>query len=400
MNTRNRRITRSRLFAVTAPYTDVEKAFVYEALEDFCSKLCVSEEKHYNGLIHHHLFLKTNEALSLQEVKQIIGIVYNTNVFEGGHTDSEDSDTGDTSFAREFALRHGIHVTKVKSERNYLKYITKEDHNPMLKNIETKKLSFYYRAVEWANNTPEYEAADPFVLSHPQYYNLLKQVHSSVHNSHLKRPKQPLTRYVDPTLTQPVRALEASQEASSDTTETNGSLVWQQQVIEWWNDWIENGFRPKKKQLYLWGPSNTGKSHLIKQILRQCVPVTPALAPDILAGTNNNEYAYEDHVFRPTPHDERFAWESFDDKKFSVMVIDEFDIRDYNINDLKKILEGEPVIAGQKGASSRRIRLQMPMIFISNLELPNETDPKNARYTGLQSRFKIVRTHDGSVFQN
>ena len=113
-----------------------------------------------------------------------------------------------------------------------------------------------------------------------------------------------------------------------------------------------------------------------------------------------DENAYEEHVYRPTPHDERFAWEGFDETKFSVMVIDEFDIKEYNISDLKKVLEGKPLIAGQKGSSARRIKLQMPMIFISNLALPDESDKKNARYIGLNSRFKVVGTDDGPVYQN
>lgn len=390
------RVHRGRLFAVTAPYTEVDKQFVFDSLEDTCHKLCVSEEKHYNGLVHHHIYMKTIESFTLAEIKRIIGIVYDTDVFAGEIEDEDHGTPGvdddEIAFMRDIEREHGIHVTKVRSERNYLKYITKEDCNPLLKNISSKTLSFYMRAIEWAKNTPEYQAADPFILGHPQYHNLLKQVHASVHATHLRKVKQPLRPY------QPRAVIRDSTQATSSlqVAQTHALQEWEIQVIQWWNDWVSTGFRPKKKQLYLWGPSNTGKSHLINKILKQCIPVEDAENQAVV----DDEYAYEEHVYRPTPHDDRFAWEGFDERKFSVMVIDEFETKDYNVNDLKKILEGQPVVAGRKGASSRRIRLQMPMIIISNNRLPDESLPGNSRFTGLNSRFRVVSTHQGYIFDN
>ena len=416
MNRAQRIPRRSRLFAVTAPYTDVSKQFVFDALNEFCIKLCVSEEKHYNGMSHHHLYLKTIEALTTEEVKRIIGMVYDTNNFADDlDADDEDLEEDEQQFARELAAEHGLHVTKVRSERNYLKYITKEDHNPLLKNINHKMLSFYFRAIEWASNTLEYKEADPFILAHPQFYNLLKHVHACVHASKKQQANRQLMRYQEPprqpivtdqiiaatSTASVVAAAETTAIATAAATETatNGStyLPWNQQVIEWWNDWIDNGFRPKKKQLYLWGPSNTGKSYLVKNLLRHSIPVNRQ-DTNVIQPTDDD--AYEEHVFRPTPHDERFAYEAFDELKHSVMAIDEFDWKEYKISDLKKAAEGSPLIAGQKGGASKRIRLRMPMILISNMPLPDEKDPKNAACIGLNSRFKIVSTHGGPLFQN
>ena len=385
---------KSRLFAVTAPYTTLEKSFVFESLEDICFRFCVSEEKHYDGTFHHHIYMRTIELLSLREVKQIIGVVYDTIVICDDNDDRYDA--ADDDIDEDFV--GNIHVSKVRSEHTYLKYITKQDSHPLLKNIDTKKLSFFYRAIQWAKNTQKYEAADPFVLGNPQFYNLLKQVHASVHSTNNIQQREPIRA-----LTQ--ADLDDIEREDNERVTDNNQLVelneWKQKIISWWNDWAVNGFHEKKKQLYLWGPSNTGKTRFIRQILSRGIQVR-----NQQQNTNRDQqpqatcdrYAYEQHIFSPTPHDFKYSWQEFDPRVHSVMKIDEFCINEYNVNDFKKALEGESIVSNNKGVSARRTRLQMPMIVISNHDLPDESKPENAKYKGLHSRFIKINTNGSHVY--
>lgn len=44
---------------------------------------------------------------------------------------------------------------------------------------------------------------------------------------------------------------------------------WRDNVIHWWNDFVRNGWSFKTPALYLYGSSNTGKTHFAKMLLGQ-----------------------------------------------------------------------------------------------------------------------------------
>jgi len=50
-------------------------------------------------------------------------------------------------------------VKPCMSERNWLKYISKEDEEPYF-NVAVDKLSFNYRALYWARNTEKFQFSD------------------------------------------------------------------------------------------------------------------------------------------------------------------------------------------------------------------------------------------------
>lgn len=41
---------------------------------------------------------------------------------------------------------------------------------------------------------------------------------------------------------------------------------WIDKVINWLNSWIREGWHPKKKQLFLYGDANAGKSEIVRAI--------------------------------------------------------------------------------------------------------------------------------------
>lgn len=340
----------SRLFAITVSFTTVEKCYVFGLLEEFCCRILVSQETHFNSEPHHHIYMRTNVKYKIKEIRAIVNSVY-----DKPQTEEEEDDENDY-------VINGVLVQTVRNEQNYLKYITKYDINPVFSGINENDLSFYYNSIKWATSTENFEYSHSHVLNYPQYYKLLERVHENVQKS----KKKSLVQILRPFFC--VLNLE-----SKDS--------WQDEVIGWWNDWIINGYRHKKPQLFLWGGSNTGKTTFIFNLVKSCV--------NIEENENEENVQFEEQIFRPTPNEKKYAWQDFDTNLHNIVIVDEFDISEYNITDLKKVLSGECLVANRKGGSSKKIRLAMPMIFISNL--PPPTNDLSTQIQGFRERLKIVR---------
>jgi hypothetical protein len=166
---------------------------------------------------------------------------------------------------------------------------------------------------------------------------------------------------------------------------------WLEEVIEWWNDWAINGYKLKKKQLYLWGPASMGKTSLIMKLLCTCLSRSNQhLTAMNINQANLEDTSYEEFVFRPQPNDFKHAYETFSKNIHKIAMLDEFDVTDYDVKDLKKMLAGETLTANPKGKKSQKISIQMPIIMISNLAPPTEYD--NIKYKGITERIKVIKS--------
>lgn len=361
-NSKNQRFSSykaSHLFAITVSNVSVGKQHVFFGLESFCSKFLVSEEPHFNGNLHHHIYMRTYEKFRIQEIRRMIYEVYDIEQLSHEYTD-EMRETD----------RTGVLVGTCRSERSQLKYITKYDSEPLFKGINDNELSFYRSVLVWAQSTEEFDITHPFVLNNPNYYKLLEQVHKRMKSKLCNRRLQPLRPLFN----------------VNDRDNTNS---WQKQVMDWWNDWTINGYRHKKKQLYLWGESNTGKTTFIHKLLKTCINSTSFESSINSNNELDNEYDYESQIFRPTPNDKRFAWQEFDLNQHNLVVIDEFDTNEYNLTDLKKLLAGECFTANRKGTTPIKICLKMPMILISNLPPPQYDN--SSQVQGFLERLTVIK---------
>lgn len=364
-NLRNGSIKSSQLFAITVTYVEFEKQYVYDMLHDICSKFLIAEERHFNQRLHHHIYMRTIQKYHVHEIFDIINEVY------------EKPKITNRNLVDYSLAQNGVLVETVRNEQTYLKYITKSDTNPLFKGIiDDTKLSFYYNAINWAENTAEFDCADPFVMHHPQYYKLLERVHSSVQNKkRIKRLKKWLPYY---------KPLLPCQQGT-----------WQEKVIDWWNDWIINGYKHKKKQLFLWGGSNTGKTRFIRNLIKTSYnqqhnqPSQSINDENDIDDSDAEEEEYESQIFCPLANEKRFAWQDFEPNLFNLVLIDEFDINEYNLTELKKVLAGESLIANRKGQSSRKFKLKMPMIIISNVRPP--ANDLSSQLQGVIERLQVVR---------
>lgn len=128
---------------------------------------------------------------------------------------------------------------------------------------------------------------------------------------------------------------------------------WAQDAVDWWNEWISTT-GPRRKQLYLWGPTSVGKTTLIEKIMN--IPYDSIYLPDVgkfmMAG------------FRPDVH--------------KLILFEEFNLTYYHEDLLKRLTEGRPFGYSINGLAPRTIQFDGPIMFVSN-HVPNMSDAFRSR---------------------
>jgi hypothetical protein len=126
---------------------------------------------------------------------------------------------------------------------------------------------------------------------------------------------------------------------------------WQKQVVDWYNNFIVTaGTSQQVKQLYLHGESGLGKSAFISHLFLT---------------------RFGKQVFRPLTGDDakKYQWEKFSSKTHNLVLVDEFDIREFNLSNWKQACEGvqfHTLVRNSKEAKA--IEVKCPIIMISNQE--------------------------------
>lgn len=224
-------------------------------------------------------------------------------------------------------------VKKVKKRKYVLENISKFDMK-LYTNINEDFFGFDYRAFKWSERTDEFDHTDPFVTEHKQYFRFLKQ--------YLRDSKKPKIA-----LDKELRFAEVAYEN------------WTMSVAIWYNNRLRNP-RPRQLQLYLYGETRLGKSSYITKLI----------------GKSNAHLIFY-------PDKGQFYMQNFNARIHRVILFEEFDIRDYPSNSLKRLLAGEKYAYSVKGKSSIEIKFLGPIIFVSNFfEIEDEA---------LVQRLKVVR---------
>ena len=149
---------------------------------------------------------------------------------------------------------------------------------------------------------------------------------------------------------------------------------WRDELINWFNDWIDNGWRPKKQQVLITGPPNAGKTSFIENVLLKGVPSEAILTPE----KSSSKYQISN-----------FAWSKSDEVYNSVVYADEFQIEGYDQGKLKVILQGAKFMPQKKFVNMKtvdEIQLKMPMIFVGNYHFP-----QTAIDLGIPERFLQIK---------
>lgn len=220
-------------------------------------------------------------------------------------------------------------IQKAKSRRNCLKYVSKEDKKVYF-NCKKSELHFNYRAYRWAVENPIFEFSHPFVLEHRFCWNFLRQLHSEVNikKDFVFNGFRPLDYYYND---------------------------WTLQCVNWWNDVIKNT-TIKKKALYLYGPTNVGKSSFV----------------ELMIGRMNLPFVFY-------PGCGKFFMQGFRSEFHKLILFEEFACKFYPVSMLKRLIEGRPYAYPVKGQSDLMICYRGPLLFVSN-DCVVEDEALNARF--------------------
>lgn len=126
-------------------------------------------------------------------------------------------------------------------------------------------------------------------------------------------------------------------------------------------------------QIYLWGPSSTGKTTLINQILSISLCFKKfmfffCLFTFLFWYQDNSEVTEEFRYIIPNQKsgEERFIIASYKKERYVVAFWDENRIWK-SVECLKKVLAGEPVSTEIKGHIDKKIIFDIPIIMVSNV---------------------------------
>lgn len=181
-----------------------------------------------------------------------------------------------------------------RSKRNALRYCSKEDLK-LYTNCKASDLHINYRLHKWASSVSSFKFTDPFVVEHRHQYNFLKKYFED----HKKMNVTDFDGY---------RLFCGRQ--------YNG---WHEDVCNWWNEWMRilmDGKKViKRKQLFLFGPTNIGKTSVWEN----------------LVGKKNMKF-----VFYPGVGN--FFMQGFDLSYHKFIVFEEFDVDFYPTHMVKDYL--------------------------------------------------------------
>lgn len=284
-------------------------------LFDELTEYCISIESDKDpGNYHFHCYLKFQRKQRLDEWNEYIRDLLGDNI-------------------------GALDIQPLKSRRNTLKYITKEDRAP-LTNIKISDLSFNAQIYDWAKRTTRFDMTNWFVVLHNQRWRYLQQYWEAFKQSSTYRFR-----------------------GFSFKTFAPGN--WAMLCTCWWNARIksinDNNF--KKKALYVWGPTNVGKSTFIESLI----------------GLWNM-----DSIFYPGVG--KFFMMNMNEELHKVILFEEFDGQYFAMSMLKRLLEGRKYAYPVKCQGDRYIQFDGPIIFISNHE-PNFED-------AFMSRLEIVHASE------
>lgn len=242
-----------------------------------------------------------------------------------------------------------LDIQPCRSKNSVLKYISKEDVD-LYTNVRESELNFNYQIYRWASRTGTFNCTDPFVVEHRNCYKFLeKYLAQHKYNS--------------------LGKFSGFRHCVRDCRNN-----WTYECGKWWNDWVDRlnvGKRSyKNKQLYLWGPTNVGKSTFIESLI----------------GRENMKFVF-------MPGIGKFFMQAFNPQVHKVILFEEFNIKFHHVSLLKRLLEGRKYCYSVMCELDKAIEFNGPIIFVSNFDIASD-----CRDEAFLKRLEIV--HADCYFDN
>lgn len=154
------------------------------------------------------------------------------------------SDLGE--YLRNLYCYQHLDIQPCRSKKSCLRYVSKEDTD-LITNVKPSSLHFNYRVFKWASKVSKFDCTDPFVVEHRFNYKFLERYYSDF--------------------------VKKSAGQFMGLRKYSGILYdnWMLEVVQWWNKCVNyvdswcKGF--KRKQIYIYGNTNLGKSSLVERVI-------------------------------------------------------------------------------------------------------------------------------------
>lgn len=143
-------------FELTLAECALDKLHVYTALSFYCNGLIVASECHDNGNLHYHCYLETIEKVHITDVREFVEL----NVF---------ADCFEIS---------SIHISPLRNRKHWISYCTKEDTEPLFRNVDTSLFNRAYKIHKFVTGNSSWNPLHPFLRQNPMLNNIVKNAHT------------------------------------------------------------------------------------------------------------------------------------------------------------------------------------------------------------------------------
>jgi hypothetical protein len=252
---------KSKLFYLTIKNVNQEehgKSEVFNELEPSSEQLMIADTSFKSEMDYEHrIYIRLKKLASMDIFSKKIKSIYST------------------LLPRDICIETPGHSRIIRRCSQY-------DIGPISKGLNEDDFSLVFLIHKWTVNTLNFNLSDPFLKAHRINVEFAKKYHKSFHDS--------------------IKTLLPLQKI----TQVKRFNSWQDKVVDWYNDWLEaDDYSINKKHLYLYGDTNTGKTHFILRFLFA---------------------KYRNQIFRPCVAEDKFAFSHFNPSVHNILIEDEFDL--------------------------------------------------------------------------
>lgn len=208
-------------FGLTLAQSTLCKEHVWASLVEMCEALLVAKEAHGGGGYHFHIFLRLYHKRRVVELRE--DVLAN---LSGG----DPSSMGPAS----------LHLDTLRNGKHWIKYCTKEDTDPLYINIDEGLFHQSWKIYDFIRNNEIFDSLQPFCRQNPSLINIMRRQHQ---------------QYWDK-----VHSQRFEKQVIQSTFKPNYEITWVREVT----DLLAT---PTPKHLYIFGPTGTGKTTLINNLL-------------------------------------------------------------------------------------------------------------------------------------